>query len=164
MKQIIIAAATVVILIAGNAQAQIGEKKKGDQRVKVLLDKANLKYKVDKDGDFRLLMGFGDKRSQLVFITSQTSKLEHMEIREVWSVGYVSTGTIPSSVAKNLLRENARVKLGAWELVRFGGKEAGVFRAKIAAETDVKTLVETIGTVASTADEKEKELTSKDDL
>jgi hypothetical protein len=164
MKKLTIAAATVVILLAGNALAQIGAKKEGDHRVKALLDKADLNYEVDKDGDYRLINGLENDRTQIVFIFSNTSNLGNMEIREIWSVGYLSDSIMPSSVAKDLLSENRIVKLGAWELGRFNGKEAGVFRAKIAADTDVKTLLMTLQAVSKTADEKEEELMSKDDL
>ncbi len=157
-------AAVVIIICAGQAMAQIGEKEKGDHRIKDLLENTGLTYEVDKDGDFRLVNWFDNERSQVIFIFSNTSRLGDMEIREIWSVGYLSDGTMPSSVAKNLLEENDNVKLGAWELARVGDLEAGVFRANIAADTDLKTLLVTLHAVSETADAKEQELMSKDVL
>lgn len=154
----------VIVLIAGLASAQVGGKKDADPRVKRLLDKAELKYEIDKDGDFKLINSFDNGRSQLIFVNSQTVQLGTMEIREVWAVGYVAEDVMPDAIAKDLLAENARVKLGGWELRRFSGKEAGVFRAQIAADTDELTLLMTLQAVSKTADDKEQELLAKDDL
>lgn len=155
----------VIFLTAGLAAAQVGEtNKEADPRVKRLLDQAGLKYKIDKDGDFKLINRFDDDRSHMVFINSRTTQLGKMEIREVWSVGYMSDDVMPDAIAKDLLNANAKVKLGGWELRRFSGKEAGVFRAQIAADTDERSLLMTMQAVSKTADDKEKEILKTDDL
>lgn len=152
------------VVAAVPAAAQIGTKKEADRRIAPLLEKADLKYEIDKDGDYKLINNFDDDRSQLIFINSRTTKLGTLEIREIWSVGYISDGVVPDEVLKDLLEENARVKLGGWEVRSFSGREAGVFRAQIAADTDEVTLLLTMQAVSKTADQKEKELMSKDDL
>lgn len=163
MKTLFIGA--VVVLTAGLAAAQVGEtKQEADPRVKRLLDESGLKYVIDKDGDFKLINSFDNDRSHMVFVNSRTVKLGKMEIREVWSVGYVSDGVMPDAIAKDLLDANAKVKLGGWELRRFSGKEAGVFRAQIAADTDELSLLMTMQAVSRTADDKEKEILTTDDL
>lgn len=166
MSRGILSAALAVLFMVGAtlAFAQIGERKTGDARVKVLLDKAEYKYTVDEDGDFRLVNTTADDRTHVVFIESKTAKLGDLEIRDVFSVGYISDEEVPASVMSNLLRENSLVKLGAWSISRINGKDAAVFRAKIAADTDTKTLLMTMRAVTSTADAKEKELLKTDDL
>ncbi len=141
-----------------------GMKKEGDSRVKALLDKADLKYEVDTDGDFKLVNGVGNGRTQVVFINSNTYQLQHMEMRQVWSVGYVSDGVMPPSIAKDLLRENAEIKLGGWEVRGFSGVETGIFRVQIAADADLTALALALSVVGKTADEKEKELLHNDAL
>lgn len=170
-KTLAIMSSTVILLvIATMVPAQVGEaakKKTPDPRVRKLLDEADMTYKVDEDGDYRLVFGFEDDRTQLVFIFSNTEKLGDMEIREIWSVGYLAEDEeegMTLKIAKDLLRENSRVKLGAWELGRFSGKEAGIFTAKIAAETRLKSLLITLRAVAVTADKKEEELLGTDEL
>ncbi|HID74448.1 MAG TPA: hypothetical protein EYP56_00435 [Planctomycetaceae bacterium] len=157
---------SVVAFVAAAVVVQAGEQQaaKSDPRVKALLEELEVKYTVDKDGDYRVINSFENGRSQLVFVNSNTSKLATMEIREVWSVGYLSEGTVSPAVARNLLLENGRVKIGGWQLSRFSGKEAGVFRAQIKADCDARTLLLTLHAVSQTADEKEKELVGGDDL
>lgn len=164
MRSWLFAIALVLLVAPLESFAQVGAKKQGDPRVKELLDKAELKYEVDSDGDFKLLNSFDNGRSQVVFILTETVQLGDLEIREVFSIGYVSADSVSAEIARNLLEENRRVKLGAWELNSLGGKEVGVFRAKIAAETDVNALLMTLHAVTSTADQKEQELLSSDEL
>ncbi len=144
--------------------AQIGAKKQGDPRVKELLDRSEMKYEVDSDGDFKLINVFDNGRSHVVYIVSETSRLGDLEIREIFSIGYLAADGMPEEVARNLLMENRRIKLGAWALAQAGEREAGVFRAQIAADTDAKTLLLTLRVVSKTADDKENELLESDDL
>lgn len=167
MKPLVIGAS--IVLIAGLAAAQVGgpqvgEKKEADPRVKRLLDKADLKYEIDRDGDYKMINRFDNNRTQLVFVNSRTVRLGEMEIREIWSVGYVSDGVMPDEIVKDLLEANCKVKLGGWELRRFSGKEAGVFRAQIAADTDELSLLMTLQAVSKTADDMEQEHLNNDDL
>jgi len=157
---------TIVVLCSPVLFAQIGAvKATSDERVKRLLDKLELKYVVDKDGDFKLIMKLAHDRTQLVFVNSNTEKFRNMEIREVWSVAYLpSDGIISESVALNLLRANTKMKLGAWQIQRIGGKDAAAFTVKLAADTDAETLNAIMVYVSEAADEKENELTQTDDL
>jgi hypothetical protein len=166
MKGIGMMALVACMLVAGQTNAQIGDRKAtGDVRVKRLLDQTELKYEIDSDGDFKLINSFDNGRTQILFVNSNTERFLNMEIREVWSVGYISpTGVIPSTVALDLLRANSKIKLGAWQITKMGGKDVAVFAAKIAADTDVKTLLGTMQLVSEAADEKEAEITKKDDL
>jgi len=126
------------------------------------VNEAKLKFTVDNEGDFRLLFDVGDDRSQLVWILSRTNRLEALEIREVWSIGYQSERPLSADIANRLLEQNAKVKLGSWQLRRMGDKYTAVFSAQIAAETDRATLLAAIRAVTTIADRMELDLTNKD--
>jgi hypothetical protein len=91
-----------------------------------------------------------------------------MEIREIWAVGYVppedADSKVPSEISENLIRANARIKLGAWQVQKMGDKEIGVFRAMIPADAEKQLLLDTLRLVGITADDKEAELLKSDDL
>lgn len=152
-----------VLCLAPTAVAQVGAVKTGDSRVEKLLKEANLRYSVNKDGDFQLVNALGDGRDQVVFILSKTVKLATLEIRQIWSIGYRSKTPLPGIVANRLLEKNSEVKLGAWQVLKPDGDSVAIFAAKIAAETDKLSLLSAIQAVTTTADEIEKELTGKDD-
>ena len=157
----------MAIMLAGLttcAGAQVGALKTGDPRVEKLLKDADLKYRVDKDGDFRLVNETKSDRRQIAFILSNTSKLRSLEIREVWSVGYRSKSPFSASVSNRLLEQNSKVKLGAWQVRKMGEDYVAVFVAQIAADTDKLSLLLSLHAVTTTADEMEEELTGKDDL
>ena len=158
----------VVLIIAFTATSvclsQVGAKKSSDRRVERLLDEADLKYEVDGDGDFTLVNGLKNDRSQIAWILSRTSKLGSLEIRQIWSVGYRSKSPLSETLANRLLKENTQVKIGAWQVRKMGDDYVAVFCAQIAADTDKETLLLALLAVTKTADELEKELTDKDDF
>jgi hypothetical protein len=137
--------------------------KEGDPRVKVLLDELELKYEVDSDGDFKVGFELDDGRSQVAFIRSETSELGKFEIREVFSVAFISDGPLDAGTANALLIYNAHVKLGSWRILRQQDDSCvAAFAAQIAANTDAKSLYTTLGAVINIADEVEKKLTGED--
>lgn len=154
---------TVAASLPANG-AQPAPRGLADPRVAVLLERAGLAYDIDDAGDYRVVTQFDDGRSQLVFIQSETLRLSDMELREIWSIGYLADDFLPASVARDLLRENGQLKLGAWQLDRFAGRETAIFRASIPADTDRETLLLAIKVVSATADAKEQALTGRDDL
>ena len=135
-----------------------------DPRVEKLLKAAELNYKVDKDGDFRLGNQVTEERTQLAWILSNTSTLGSLEIREVWSVAYRSKQPFSKDIANKLLEQNTQVKLGAWQIRKMGEDYVAVFSAQIAADSDEMTLLLALQAVTTTADLMEKELTGKDDF
>lgn len=154
----------MVLFCATPALAQLGQEGKvrpqADARVRKLLDELKLKYKIDKDGDFKLILPTTGNRTQLVFIRSKTSRYRNFEIREIFSVGYKSaTDTIPADVANRLLEHSARVKMGAWERQ----KGYAIFRVKIAADTNAESLYSALKLTYLAADEIEKEFTGDAD-
>ena len=163
----LILALACVLCFAESALAQPGvARKAGDPRVKVLLDQIGYKYELTASGDFKLIpIKTEDGRSQLVYVNSNTQQYSSLEIREVLSPAYLSTGPLSAAVANRLLRENGEVKFGAWrvEIHNNGQKYLALFAVQIAANSDAETLRLAIKSVLLVADRMEKELTGTDD-
>jgi hypothetical protein len=99
-----------------------GGKKKGDPRVRAILEAEDIKYEVDSDGDYKIVIGFEDNRSQAVFINSNTENFAGVEIREVWSIGLRGSGQLSAEMANELLRRNSQYKVGGWSTVQSEGQ------------------------------------------
>ena len=56
------------------------------------LDAKGISYTVDSDGDYKIVLGTNDDRTQLAFVRSSTNEYGNMEIREIWSFGYKADG------------------------------------------------------------------------
>jgi hypothetical protein len=162
--QVWTAAACLLTTLMPFANAQeVAEAKTPDPRVAATLQEANLGYRLD-DGDFRLEYDVGDSRSQLVWVASGTTKLDQLEIRDVWSVASHGTGALPAELAAYLLKENARMILGAWQVNQGADEYLVVFSAPVIAGADAATLREVIEVVTLSADRIEKELTGRDEF
>ena len=131
-----------------------------DYRVKSRLDAKGFNYKIDDEGDFRIILKFDNGRTQLLWVNSNTENYKGMEIREVWSTGY--KGYISSNIMKNLLRGSQTKKLGAWGVNKDFNR--AYFTAKIPADLDRDALINTIWFVGEAADEFERDYMGGDDL
>ncbi len=135
----------------------------GDPRVRRALEQLDCPYDVDADGDFKISVNLSEGRSQVVFINSNTESFADIEIREVYSVGYIEDGDPDERLLKMLLLHNGAVKLGAWRLSELkNGRVAMMFAVHVAATSDAKTLDSVIDLVAAKADEFEKEVFGTD--
>jgi hypothetical protein len=163
LKPLSIATVATLSLVFGYLQpADAGAP---DSRVKSALDKAGLKYEMTAEGDFKVLIRFDDTRTQIVLINSNTEKLKetNMEIREVYSVAYQTSGNLPVEVANQLMKDSQKRKIGSWESISINsGTSMAVFNAKISAEISGENLERVIRLVGIRADVMEKELTSAD--
>ncbi len=156
-------AAAGLVLGSVCAFAQVGTRKiESDARVEKLLKDAEIKYTVDNEGDFKIYMKARDDRLQAMWIISETQNVGSIEVRQVWSIGYVSDAPLTPAVMTKLLEENAKVKLGAWQERKMGDKYVAVFAAQVGADVDKFTLLTLMSAVATTADDMEKQLTGKD--
>ena len=146
--------------------SQIGASKSAsaDPRVRRALQQTDLKYDVDKDGDYKLHFTTEDNRTQLVFIESKTEQWGNMEIRVVRAAAYIGKVKLTRTKLESLLRDTARRKSGAWELVEAGDTQMAQFTVKMSADCDPDGLKTVVWGVARTADAMEKELTNSDDL
>jgi hypothetical protein len=134
-----------------------------DARVKAALDAGGLKYEVDKDGDFKIVLDLGEGRTQVAFISSKTDKIQGLEIREIFSAAYIVEGALPGDVSNKLLLASRTRTIGAWEVMKTGNSQLVVFSTKIQSSispVDLKTSI--IYTMVS-ADKMEKELTNGKD-
>ena len=132
-----------------------------DNSVKSRLDSVGQKYEIDKDGDFKLVFNFtGEKRTQLVFVSGAASAVAGgLQVRNIYSaVAKVKEDEIAGKAA-DLLAANNRYKIGAYEI---GGQYAW-FSIKIPDNATGAQLLDAIQTVASVADDKEKELSGARD-
>lgn len=82
----------------------------------------------------------------------------------MWSIALSKEEEIAGDVALKLLKSNAHVKLGAWQIARVNHKWTAVFEAQIAADTDKTTILTALLAVTNTADKMEKELTEADEF
>ncbi len=157
----------MILLLAGlgarAAEPDSPAKPALDTRVEEALAEARLTYIVD-EGDFRLKYDVADGRSQLVWVASGTAKIDQLEIRDVWSIASRGTGAPPAELASYLLKENARMILGAWQVNQGPDEYLVVFSAPVVATADASTLQEVIEAVMLSADRIEKELTGKDEF
>lgn len=135
-----------------------------DPRVKAALEKLGLKYQIDSDGDFKVVMKVDDERTQVAWIMSKTQKLGNLEVRRVVSPAYKSTSPIPEAIANQLLIDSSRRKLGAWQAIEDKNTYLALFTTKIAADSSAKDLGTSLQVTLFTADAMEKTLTGKDDF
>lgn len=156
-----------VYIFCGVALTQTGgTRKSGDARVRAQLEQLGYKYELTAEGDFKLIpIKTEDGRSQLVYVYSNTQQYSTLEIREVMSPAYLSTGPLSAAIANRLLRENSEVKFGAWRVEPHsnGQKYLALFAVQISATSDTETLRLAIKSVLLVADRMEKELTGTDD-
>lgn len=147
------------------AWPQIGAKKREvaiDPRVSAALDAASLKYRTDRDGDYILSFELDDDRDHVVFVPSSTEAWGVMEIREVFAFAYRSKTRLSQAKLEKMLKANAAMKSGAWQLVD-GDQLSAIFSVKVAADCDGDALKTVVWGVARTADEMEQSLTSGKD-
>ena len=164
MKYPILVAA-LLLGLAQAAPAQIGgSDKSGDPRVKAALDELGLKYDVDSDGDYKLLLKLDSGRTQFVWVISHTESYGNLEIREVYSFGFKTGGDLSKELSQRLLQENTENKLGAWRLVGSGSTQVATYAVQIAATADANSLKQALKIVVVLADAMEKEVVGKDDL
>jgi hypothetical protein len=134
-----------------------------DPRVVAALQQARLAYSID-EGDFRLVYQSGEGRSQRVWVASGTTRLDPLEIRDVWSVAARGRGEPPVELAQRLLQENARMTLGAWQVNRRQHEYLVVFSAPVDAEAGAAALQAVIEVVMRSADRVEMELNGGDEF
>ena len=146
--------------------AQLGDEEevapKSDARVRAALNEAGLKFEVDSDGDYRVILKYESSgRSQLVFINSDTEKFENMEIREVWSIGAESKSGFTRPQLESLLKLNNGYKMGSWRLTSNG--QRAIFCVTASARANAESLKAIADLVARATDELEREWLGTDD-
>lgn len=137
---------------------------KVDPRIIAMLDVAELKHRVDDDGDAVVMIsGWEADRSQLVFIVSRTFTYDDQEFREVYSPAH--TGELPpAKVLAYCLKQNNEVKIGSWKLQVNTESErtALIYGAPIDANASPQRLKAVLLSVAKITDELEQKLSKVD--
>lgn len=137
--------------------------KAGDPALEALLKKADMSYELDKDGDYKLVVEWKkEKRSQLVYISHEVDDLDGLRLYNVFSPAHAfDSADIDPALARRLLADNTRYKIGAWELA---GKNL-YYTSKIGVGLTADQLHAVIFTTGEVADNMELELSpDKDEL
>lgn len=156
-----------LLMVALTATAQTTEapkaKPKVDARAETALKKTGYKYSVTELGNFRISFALDDNRSQLVVVSSTTQKFGEMETRRIGSTVMLTKEMPSADVLAKLLMDNVPQKSGAFELTKTDNGYKVTYAAKIDANAPPAVLKETLRIVMLSADNKEKELTGKDE-
>lgn len=132
-------------------------------RIESLLKLANLKYEIDKDGDYKLRYDMGHGRTQTIWAFANKEQLDEYEL--VYLMSYAYHGTLTKPQAVELLSDACKV--GSWSIQKDKDDSEKVyvkFRAMIPlsiSPTDFKTCCEAISTGA---DELEKKWAETDEF
>ena len=156
--------AVAVLFISPPAQAQLGGGKKGDARVKTVLEKLGIECKIDEDGDFKLELPTTGSRTQIVDAISHTEEYGSLEIREIYAYSFKTGERLSNDLSIDLLRDNDRKKLGAWRIVGSDDKQVAAYAVQISADADADSFKAALDIVKTAADEREKAETGKDDM
>ena len=137
--------------------------KAGDPALEALLKAADMSYELDKDGDYKLVVEWKkEQRSQLVYISHEVDELDGLRLYNVFSPAHVfDDKEIDAALARRLLADNTKYKIGAWELA---GKNL-YYTSKIGTGLTADQLHGVIFTTGEVADNLELELSpAKDEL
>jgi len=143
-------------------KAMLGHKIQADSRVSQLLEELDIEYQTDEDGDFQVDFQHGEQRSQTVFISSSTDRIGDLDIRRVYSIGYMSKVPLSQKIANLLLGINHSSRLGAWQVMNSKDDYYAAYNVQIAASTDADTLFTVLKAVVESADSIEDYLTGMD--
>ena len=123
-----------------------------DDVLKAKLDATGLNYKVDDDGDGRLLFQTTEDRSQLVWIDSKKDKFSEYEDWDIFSyVADVPEGDLSGPEATFLLKKNGTFKAGNF-MIR-GTKL--MFKIEVSCDISPAALKDALVMIAHTADKYE---------
>lgn len=138
-----------------------------DRQCQKALDKADLVYEIDSDGDFKLVVKVPDNRTQLVYVYSNTLTYDNVEVRTIMSPALVADTdeALTPETMRLLLVDNFENKMGAWEVVeRPDGGIVIQYVVKPPADMGSEDLRSLIGLAAIAADMIEQQITDGDDL
>jgi len=136
-----------------------------DPRVKTMLDRLDLAYEVDQENDYSVPLKLEGDRTQTVYILSATNVQGDLEVREIWTYGYLTKeGPLPAPVAETLMNSSRELILGAWEVAKNEETRIAVLVVKLPVTASLETLQSCLETVATQADLVEQQLNEKDEF
>jgi len=133
----------------------------GDAAVEARLTARGLKFTIDDDGDYKVVLNFtSENRTQLVYVSGGTEESGGMSVREVFApAANIKTDHVTPEMALELLRESRTKKIGAWEIAG----DYLYYVIKLPDSVDAAQLGEAIRIAGSIADDKEIELSGDTD-
>lgn len=150
-----------VLALAGFALGAAVPAAAEDASVANRLDRAGLKYEVDRDGDYKLTFNYqSEGRSRLVFVAGRTETIAGMTIREIFSpAAKVEEDGVNGRKALELLEASSSNKLGSWEI------RGGVlyFVIKVLDDATATQLSSMLDIAAETADNEEIKISGDKD-
>jgi hypothetical protein len=146
-------------------EVQTEESPTPDPRILAALEEMGVTYEIDPSGDVIVYVECTDNRSQQVIIDSSTREFMAVEMRTIASIALTSQGPFEARTANFLLRENARLEFGAWNVI-FDSENThyAVFSVTVSAALRAQSLRDLIGMVASIADDTENRLSGLDEF
>lgn len=137
--------------------------KSTDAALKAKMDATGYKYEIDGDGDFRLTLGVGNDRTQLLFVITHTEAAGKLVVREIWSRAYKINGNLSASEMRRYLEDNNKKKVGAWRIMGSGDKQYLVYAIHLPDNATSEQLKSAIEVVAVMADKEELAVAGNDD-
>ncbi len=129
-----------------------------------LLDQSGIKYEINERGNFVVLRGFQDERTQLVFIYGKAWDYQGVQVRELFSPAFRLEGELPADLANQLLTRSQETSVGGWQVIESGGERIVAYAIKVVDRMTAEELRTWIDCVASEADDLEEKVTAKDDF
>ena len=132
-----------------------------DAAVEARLNARGLKFSIDDDGDYKVVLDFtSEKRTQLVYVSGSTEDVSGISVREVFApAANLKTDGVTAAMALDLLRESRTKKIGAWEI----SGDYLYYVIKIPDNVDAAQLGAAVRVAGSIADDKEIELSGNAD-
>lgn len=132
-----------------------------DESVQRRLDARGIKYEVDADGDYKVTYNYeSEGRTQLVFVSGGTEEISGFKIREVFApAARIEADGVTEGQLAQLIEQSRGYKFGAWEV----GGDALYFVIKLPEPVSAAQLEAAMDIAAETADNKEIEISGKDD-
>ncbi|MCX8111583.1 MAG: hypothetical protein N3E49_00075 [Bacteroidia bacterium] len=128
-------------------------------QIKRILDKAQLSYTVDEEGDFRMTFEVSNERTQMVFILSKVEQFGEESIVEIWSPAYKGS-EVSRETLLLLSTDGTKRKVGGWEIVYGEGLVYAIFKVKVPLSSLKPTFIRSVcAGVAGVADEIEQQVT-----
>jgi hypothetical protein len=163
--QEILRSLSFVAVIAAAPFVSVGQQAEYDASVKKALDKADLKYEIDDDGDFKLVIGLGEGRTQLAFVYSNVLTYDDVSVRTIMSPVKVADTReeLDADLLYQLLVENGENKIGSWEIIEApDGKRMVQYVVKVPLDLNSEELRSMIGLAAVAADQVERKISTED--
>lgn len=149
-----------------DTDSDIPPPRRPDQRVFEALEQMGVTHEIDEDtGDFLVHVEFKNGRTQQVLIHSFTREFMGVEMRDISSIALVNEGPFDTRTANFLLRENADVNFGSWQvMVDDEHTHYALFSITVSANLRAESLVDLLGMVARIADATEERLSGLDEF